>query len=706
MARLRILAIAGPDVTAPAGLWFEAVDLDGFDLSDVSEPEGTYDPSFHAITYVWQVKGAPLAPFDAPENMVPAWRDANRAYGKQVAFFFPEPGTYEVELWARDRSGNEARATESVVVADPSLTYPEARTVCASFDPAETWVGAPPECQTVETPRALLEAVVRADKPLRVLFKRGQTYALPTIDVRGQKLGLVDAWGNGAQPVLRAADDGSWVFKLGKRSRVEGFSVANLAFQGTWDATTETGRSTRSPLHWTRSSTPCHHTVWNCRFSGFDHLDFEIKKDTPGTVLVGNCHVTNWRNYGFLLNSPKTRFALVGMAVAQDADALHGGPKRGQLSNGHGPVRIANCSQVYLGVCDVFSRTGWSGLAKERADQPCLRLNTSAVRGSAYNLDRVVCEGGFHPVSFDAANKRKLEVPGNYVIDKALIIGTAKTIGPFVVVDLGGVTIRNMVAILPDAPRKHPNRWQGVVRTDMDNPAPDNTDVPLALYGISALNLLSSENAQGEPWDFHKGNEVFQNYTQENVLLHEGAAGDSGLDLTMTFDGIHPRFRGIRYGFTPQTGNFTRHIQRGDSFVVPYAEITEDQPGVEGTPATDQAYWQAHAAEDRWHMLFVQGLRSTLRATDGDFAVTFEQTGVRVTNTGRTAWPAEARWTLKLDRTSRLPKMDLSFASPRTLPVPLPHPDRHKSAGGTLPFDDFFGRPRGETPSAGAVEPF
>lgn len=705
MARLRIQSVTGPEVTAPVGIWFEATDIDGFDVPGGPPPGDTYDPSFHAITYVWTIKGAPLAAFDAPENMVPDWADANRAYGRQVAFFFPAPGTYEVDLWARDRSGNEARATHRVEVADPTATYPGDRTVCVSFDPGETWAGAPAGCQTVRTARDLLGAVVEARKPLRVLFKRGQSYALPAIDVRNQKLGQIDAWETGAPPVLRPEDDRSPVVTLGKRSRMEGFTAANLTFQGAWDATTETGRSTLSPLRWSKSGTPCHHTVWNCRFSGFDHLDFEVKKDTPGTVLVGNSHVTNWRNFGFLLNSPRTRFALVGTAVAQDRNALHGGRKGGHLSNTHGPLRIADCAQVYLGACDFFSRTGWSSLAGELADQPCLRLNSNAVRGNAYNLDRIVCEGGHHPISFDAANTRLEETPGNYLIDKALLIGTAKTIGPFVVVDLGGVTIRNLVAILPDAPRKHPNRWQGVIRTDMDNPAPDNGIVPFLLYGTSVVNLLSAENNRAEPWELHQGNEMFQNYTLENVLLHDGEGDDSGIRLGDPMPGIRPRYQGIRYGFKPQTGTFADHVTRGESFVIPYAEITEDRPDVEGTRPTNQAYWQAIAATDTWHMLFVRGIRPTLYAADGDFAVFFEPDGVRVQNTGRTAWPAEARWRLKLDRTSLLPDMDRAFASPETLPLPLPHPERHKSAGGTLPFDDFFGRPRGAAPSKGAVEP-
>lgn len=703
MARVSIFPAAGPQITAPAGIWFEATDIDGFDVPGGPAPGETYDPSFHDITYVWTVSPGVFEAFDGPDNMVPAWNDPSRAYGRQVAFFFPKPGTYEIALWARDGAGNEARATYSVSVADPNSVYPGDRTLYVSFDPGEGWDGAPSGGQFVDSAGALGTALAKAKEPLRVLFKRGQTFSLATIGVARRQLGQVDAWGQGALPVLISADGQSPIFEFGKRSQIAGFTAANLAFQGDWDSTTETGYSTRSPLLWTKSQTPCHYAVWNCHFSGFDHLDFEQAKGVSGTVLMGNSHVTNWRNFGFLLRSPDTRFGVVGTAVAQHPDALHGGPKRGALWNTHGPIRIADCAKVYIGMSDFFSRTGWSGLAGELADQPCLRLNTTATRGNAYNLDRIVCEGGFHPVSFDAANERTEEQPGNYVIDKALMIGSSKTIGPFIVADLGGVTARNMIGVLPDTPRKHPNRWQGVIRTNLDNPSPDNIKAPATFYGISALNLLGEANAFEDPWEFYLGRDDFANHTLENVVLHEAASGDDALDLSTPIPGITPRYRGIRYGFSPQTGTLAAAIGRGAEFRIPYTEITRDQADRDGTAATDQAYWAG--LEPFWHMLWIKGVRNTLYAAAGDFTVAFGAADVTITNTGRKAWPAEAGWMLKLDRRTHLPAIDTRFANPATVPLPMPRQNQLKSLGGAVPLDDFFGRPRGADPSMGAIEP-
>lgn len=702
MARLNILSVAGPQPIAPAGIWFEAVDIAGFDVQFEPVPGETYDPSFHKITYIWTVVSAPLGPFDAPENMVPDWNDPNRSYGRQVAFFFPEPGRYEVALWARDASGNEAQATTSILIADANVAYPGTQTVCVSFEPDENWDGAPPGSQFASTPRHLDGIIARAKTPMRVLFKRGQRFSIPGFGVIRRQLGHLDAWGQGSIPVLEPNDGQSPVFELSQRSQITQFTAANLAFRGAWNAATETGYSTRSPLLWDKSPTPCHHTIWNCRFSGFDHLDFEVKRGLTGSVLVGNSHVTNWRNYGFLLRSSNTRFALVGSTVAQASEALHGGPKRGHLWNNHGPVRIADCAKVYIGMSDFFSRTGWSRLAKELADQPCLRLNTNAVRGNAYNLDRIVCEGGFHPVSVDGATDNLEETPGNYLIDKALMIGTAKTIGPFLVAELGGLTVRNMIGVLPDTPRKHPNRWQGVIRTRMDNPSDENARTPVAFYGISAVNLLSADNMFQEPWEFHVGGEEFLDYTLENVVLHEALLGGA-LDLSQPLVGIRPRFRGIRYGYTPQTGTLAAHIARGQSLTIPYSEITEDQPDRDGTAPTDQAYWAE--TTNLWHMLWVKGIRKTLYSADGDFTITFDETSVILRNTGRKSWPVGADWMLKLDRRDRLPAMDTRFATTGTVPLPQPVQAQLKSPGGTLPFDDFFGHPRGADPSQGAVEP-
>lgn len=706
MARVSISVRTAPVPVAPAGVWLEATDLEGFDVQDVPAPGDVYDPSFHEITFAWQIKGAPVAPFTAPENMLPDWRDANRAFGKVVALFLPDPGRYTIVLSARDRSGTVAVAEHEISVVDAEDAYPGAATICVSSDPGETWAGAPPEAQRVTDLSKLQKTLGTSSTRTRLLFRRGQEYRGISMRLDREMLTHIDAWGDGPRPVLRPAEGAdSTMFALWKRARMDQFSVANIDFRGTWNAATETGGDTSSPLTWAQSRTPCHYTIWNCRFDGFERLDVAPRKDVSAQVLVGNSVVTNWRNYGFLLRGNKTRFALVGTRVAQHVEALHGDRKVGALSNNHGPVRIPDCAKVYIGGSDFFSRSGWSPIGDEPADQPCLRLNTSGTRGRSFNLDRIVCEGGALIINLAGANQRTKENPGNYLIDKAILIATAKTIGPFVAVGFGGVTLRNVLGVLPDTARRHPNRWPGAVNIRMDNPGPGNQAAPFAIYSSTFLNLLTGENGLDQPWVLQEGAEVFDNATLENVVL-AGSERTNGLDLSHALPGIAPRFRGVRYNFGHQTGVLSAPVPPGASFVVPYGEITEARVDQTDAPATSQSYWTTYATQDIWHMLHIEKARRTLYAARGDFAVRFEPHGAVVTNRGEKAWPAGAAWTLHLDRTSRLVPMDRRYASPERLPVPHPVAPNHAAEGqGLVAAYDLFMTPRDAAAFRGAVEP-
>ena len=706
MASLSIAIRSAPVPVAPAGIWVEAIDLEGFDVPGLAAPGKVYDPSFHEITFAWSVQGAPLAPYTAPGNLLPEWRDANRAYGKIAALFFPEPGQYTIKLHARDRSGMVAEAALDITILKADAAYPGTATVCVSSDPDETWIGAPADARRVSNLSQLQSALRKASKPTRLLFRRGLEYRGISMRINRAQLSHIDAWGDGAQPILRPSEDGSGtMFALWNRVRMDQFTVANIVFRGAWNAATETGFDTPSPLTWRQSRTACHYAVWNCVFDGFERLHFAPGDTVPSRILVGNSVVTNWRNYGFLFRSSAARFALVGCQVAQHVEALHGDRKVGALSNNHGPLRIADCAEVYIGASDFFSRTGWSPLAGEVADQPCLRLNSSGTRGRSYNLDRIVCEGGTQMVNMAGSNQRTQENPGNYLVDKAVLIATAKSVGPFVAVSYGGVTLRNILGVLPDTPRRHPIRWSGAIRVGMSNPGPGNEAAPLAAYSSTFLNLLTGDNRIGRGWVLEEGAEVFENATLENLILF-GPDRTDGLDLGSVLPGIVPRFRGVRYNFGHQTGTLSAAVRPGEGFVVPYDDITEARVDQTEAPATSQAYWEAYAARDRWHMLHIEKVKGTLYAAGGDFLVRFDTRDAVITNTGKKAWPAGADWTLSLDRTTRLPPMDTRYASPESLPLPRPVPPTYATEGrGLFAADDLFMTPRGAAPSRGAVEP-
>lgn len=702
MASLSIAIRSAPRPVAPAGLWVEAVDLEGFDVPGEALPGQTYDPGFHEITFLWTVEGAPLSPYTAPANMPPEWRDANRAYGKIAALFFADPGQYTLSVQARDRSGTLAEARQQITVQSGESAYPGSATICVSSDPAETWEGAPVGAVQVGDVSEIEAALHKTRLATRLLFRRGQDYRGISLRINKQRLAHIDAWGTGDRPVLRPApgSDGT-MFALWNRATQDQVTVANIAFQGAWNAATETGGDTASPLTWAQSRTPCHYAVWNCVFDGFERLNFQPRASLDSCVLVGNSVVTNWRNYGFLFDAGAACFALVGMQVAQHAEALHGDRKAGALSNNHGPLRLADCAKLYIGASDFFSRSGWSELAGEPADQPCLRLNTRATRGRRFNLERITCEGGSRIINLDGATGQRQETPGNYLIDKAILIATAKTIGPFVDVDFGGATLRNILGVLPDTPRRHPNAWPGALRTDMDQPSRDNITAPYAVFSSSFINLLRGRN-RVKGWKLEQGASLFQNVTLENNLTF---AADQKNDVVFApmLAGITPRFRGVRYNFRHQRGQLVGPVHPGESFLVPYHQISEARVDQKDGPATSQAYWERFADRDRWHMLYIQKLKGTRYAERGDFSVRFERQGARLTNQSAEVWPGGARWVLSLDRTSRLAAMDVRYASPETLPLPQPAV-RAGARDGRVAEDDLFLNPRGPAPSKGAVE--
>ena len=55
-ASLDILKIEAVTVPAPAFVWFEAINLAGFDVSGGPGPGEIYDPSFDGITFVWMMR--------------------------------------------------------------------------------------------------------------------------------------------------------------------------------------------------------------------------------------------------------------------------------------------------------------------------------------------------------------------------------------------------------------------------------------------------------------------------------------------------------------------------------------------------------------------------------------------------------------------------------------------------------------------------
>jgi len=578
LASLDISVNAPPTLMAPSAIWFEATNLSGFDPQGPGAGE-TYDPRLHEITYIWTVRGSPLAPFNAPENLADGWNDPNRAYGPEVALVFPAAGTYTIDLMAIDGAGNSGTAETSITITDSADSYPGIRTICYSNEPGESWDGEAPGCQRVTTVSALQSTINAAGAPTRILFKRGQTVSdLGDLVVDNGRLGYVGAWGTGADP--RITNNGRIDYQ---NSHVEAeVRVVGINFIGNWNGANETGNGT-NPLNMTASQTPCDYLMHGCTINGHNALVPNPRTGTPISFVVSDCVITGWRDYGIRAATwndgtgatAGNRFALVGSRVMQRIDALNGGDNASRTgkggsktgdSNDHGPVRIADMERVYIGASDIFSRNGWSAaLANgnpDAADQPALRVNEDLLADAFYNVDRVTMEGGFQVIKMNGfSNSRN---PGNYIFDKVLMIATAKLFAPFVRASFGGSTFRNVLAVRPDVPYyPHPDNEVGYFVLFDAGTLQVNADEPVAVYNCSLVSLVASANDPGQPWAMYDGaSGGFASVTLDNNLVHAPfidapVTPDAPVDLATALQGVAARYAGVAYDTGPLDGTYS-----------------------------------------------------------------------------------------------------------------------------------------------------
>lgn len=709
MAQVDILTVQMDDVVAPAGIWFEADNLRDFAVDGEPAAGKFYDPSFHEITFIWSVRGAPIAQYTAPQNMVDGWNNPNLAYGKKVALAFPTAGTYTVDLWAIDALGNTATAETTVEVLSGEAVYPDARTVCFSNDPGETWAGEIANCQRATT-LAELQAAINTSlvNPIRILLKGGQTVDDFYLSVSSGLLGYLGTWGGGERAIIEPRKNTNAII-VRTSSPITQFTIDNIHFQGEWDSTTELGIPTKTPLFLRDKSIGCFFGIHNCEFDGFETLALTTNANSLNTVIMSNTGITNWRDYGifaFVNSDPDSRMALIGTRIAQHPDALNGGSKNG-LHNTHGPFRYANTSNVYVAVCDFFSRCGWSALGSDTADQPCLRANYEGSLNRSLNVDRLVSEGGFKMLILEGQNggsSGTVEHPGNYLLDKVLCIATAKTIGPYIRAEYGGTTLRNVLGITPNVPQYHQgNGWPGAIVWDPDNPDSRNADEPMAAYNCSFLNLRNSTNDLSANWVVDDGSTYFSSLTVENNVMHapnidSPEVGNASISMTGNIPGVTPRFRGVRFNFQGQSGSFSSAIPDGGSFSISYADITSDLVRQSGTSSTNQSYWQGLPSSDNAHFIITRneyGNPLSFSAANGELSVSFGGSSVTITNTSGEAW--YSAWSLRLDRKSQIPAMQTNFGSPSTLPLPRPQTNSNARNTGDLgyaAYDDFLGKVR------------
>lgn len=706
MADIDILISTAPNVVAPAPIWLEAINISGFDVSGGPGPGETYDPSFHEITFVWTVDGAPLSPYAAPENMVQGWNNANVAYGKRVGFCLTEARSYTINLWAVDASGTTGVASTTVTVESPNSHYTQANTVVFASD--GNFSGAPNGMQ-VTSLGALANTLEARSNPTRLSFKGGEDLSNFSLRINNGRLTHVDTW-DGTPATLRAAPDNELAMLSWTGDGESQITLQNIDFVGNWDATEELGL-TNGGFAWNlmKSDDPAI-CVHKCSLSGGYAMNPSqgFARSGDAKIMFADCVSTNWRGYGiYCQNVRGGKLYVLGCRLAQNPDALNGGRKEPSFYNINSGFRDEDCRDIYVACSDVFNITGWSGQYLNQ--NPSLRFGGNGSEDTSVIVDRVVCEGGYNVIRITGESPEKTDHPGNILLDRALLVGTARTFGALVRVHRGGFTARNCIGYMPDVPIWGPNTPVSMFAFETDVPGPGNTAAPVAIYNNTLLSMFTDSNMSMAT---HTG--AFADYTEENNVTHVPQSSNPTVphhpintSQSQSIPGVTLRYRGVRYNYDHQTGS-VGSVAHGNSFTVPYSQIgRQDAFGYGPSGATNQAYWQAIADTDTRHMIRAGG--TLYHAENGQFYVTYEGGGVRITNTSGETW--SGTWYLRLDRASirenELPVIEAHANYPGTVPEPRPSGNStaiDAAVQGYRAYHDFYRAARGTARSRGAIE--
>ena len=574
-ASLSIIVEQTENAAAGEGVFFRAL-VNGFDQG-APQAGQEYDGREHEIYYVWDFGRDHT--FDRLVNVLPEWRNGRVAYGPFVSTCFNDPGTYTVSCTAIDRSGGSTTSSVQVTVNDPALLYPGTQTVCLAHD--GDFSGKPAGAAEATSLTQALNAMRVLDTQSlkgRILFKGGGTYDYSGGNIRvdpSYSNFVWETWGTGRATfnVLPASglNDGVALITFSNSLRLIGGSalIRGIDFTGPWDSRLESGKR-HTAVFLSTGSRGLRLTLNDCTSDGMQGLQSggNIGSGTSNTsVTIFDCRSTNNQDFSFYSPSDMYSFSLVGCISDQDVQARQGGgAKQSPWKNDHTGVRIQKTGYTYFDALEIFARNGWGNAQPVPENQPCIRYHSN-VPGSKASMNRLSCEGGNDIITGGDATSAGVLRPVNWIIDKAVLVGSSRTGGGAIGNALGGTTIRNVLAILPNVPSiNRPNYGFGGAPGAGDTNGDDNLAQRVAWYSNTILFLSDDASLDGtEPNFITSGaSTLWTNEVEENNLfvapLSTYMRQSDNAELT-DFDGSTlwaPRWLGHKYDFlqagtTPQT---------------------------------------------------------------------------------------------------------------------------------------------------------
>lgn len=220
-------------------------------------------------------------------------------------------------------------------------------------------------------------------------------------------------------------------------------------------------------------------------------------------------------------------------------------------------------------------------------------------------------EGGFEVLALRDENNRGPIYGTNFVMDKCLLVGTART-RTFVNLQFTGTTIRNSIMIRPNSPMLT-NIWDaGILRViTSDRALPFDLDDPVEIYNNTIVNLMDDANRAGEPLQMEDGIDQFETFSFENNVSFtpNGGTPQQNPELSQTplptVRGIWTsRYFGARYRSVEGSPS---QLTMDHSFATPEQSVGDYAP-LPNSPVIDDASGR----------VAVDDFRGRLRGNDPD----------------------------------------------------------------------------------------
>jgi hypothetical protein len=684
--------IPDTDIVAPFPAFFRATNLAGFAYTEPAGADNAYDPTQHRITFIWDFGDPGYTPIVVP-NVPTAWRNNNTARGRQVAHVFGTGGDRTVTCWAFDDQGNWGTATYTFAsggnapsIANPDTYFAGAKTIV--FSQTSTWTGEPSgatRCASVAAVNSAITARYTAgDTIVRVLLRRDETYTNIAEFIRPEGRGKhYGAYGPGtARPRIIVTTNTSGPFYL--RDNTRHSVVADMDWQGEYDATTETGK--RAEPYGNLGSYGTHHLWYRCKISGA--RTFTLPEQGGEQRVMADCEVTNWQNYGVYVrpDNQLNRFAMIGCDIYQHVDALNGinigtaNTLSILLGNLHGSIRFdGTVPNIYMGGNSFFSRNGWSTGAGNgstfppTAQQPAQRYAVTGTTVRCFGMwERNSFEGGDDMMRFASLGgngSNNSNNPRNCVVDGNLFVATP-TNDTFINSNCTGMTIRNNYFCIPAG---------NIAQARTTNPFASAIGFSASADGLGAGPFSPSE-VYNNTYAILKNQSDFGGTTVP-VLVSTG----SGLVSTVSNNVIHApslttqittfapvnvataisgfatRFKGTRWNFEPLNAIVSTVREGGAGNVANGEWVSFAYPNYSGRNGTAgnalAPLTQAQATgvnSGGFHQVSVTGYANKAMAPsgvggDGRVVFDFTPTAIRIQNNSGTTWTGTDRIWVLLD---------------------------------------------------------